>query len=140
MNKQRKQNLEWPLQGGFLNSAPWPAKLAKARAKDLIGRLADAGMSDFDGAIEHGQNVRFATTRVQSTIHNVDARGAIAYAEMVDAFSTMVWLFREQLLAKVTAGLDEIADDKHALDQSSASRWKRRSPPTRLLPREPSAA
>jgi hypothetical protein len=102
-----------------LNSAPWPSAMAKAAARALIDRLADAGTPNFDAAIEHGQDISFATTRLRSMVHNVpDAHGAVAYAETVDSFSTMCWLFRDQLLAKIDAGLDEIADDKNALSSS----------------------
>ena len=35
------------------------------------------------------------------------------------------------MLAKINKGIDEVADDKAALDERSAPRWRRRSTPTR---------
>ena len=100
-----------------VRSSPWPSSLAKAAARELIDRLADAGQPNLDGAIEHGQPISFASMRMTSLVHNVEARGAIAYAETPDAIGTLCWLFKDQLLAKINAGFDEIADDKSALSQ-----------------------
>jgi hypothetical protein len=62
-----------------LNSAPWPSAMAKAAAKALIDRLADAGTPNLDAAIEHGQGISFATTRLTSMMRNVpDAPGRTA--------------------------------------------------------------
>ncbi len=69
-----------------------------------------------DGPIEHGAPLAFAT-RLTALVHNVDARGAVAYVEMIDVAATMCWLLKDQMLAKCNAGFDEIADDKAALSQ-----------------------
>jgi hypothetical protein len=67
-----------------VRSSPWPSSLAKVAAKELIDRLADAGMPNLDGAIEHNLPISFATTRLQSLVYNTSA-GAIAYGESPDA-------------------------------------------------------
>jgi hypothetical protein len=63
-------------------------------------------------------DISFAQMTLTSTVRNVDARGAVAYCEAPDAVGLMCWLFRDQMLAKINAGFDEIADDKAALDQA----------------------
>jgi hypothetical protein len=83
----------------------------------LIERLADAGRPNLENAIEHNLPISFATTRLTSSVYNVDARGAIAYAEMPDAIGLVCWVLRDQLLAQINAGFREIGDDKNALDQ-----------------------
>jgi hypothetical protein len=102
-----------------IRSCPWPSSLAKAAAKALIDRLADQGQPDLDGAIEHGMDINFVTKRLTSQIYNVtNSPGAIAYAETDNAIGLMCWLFKDQLLAKINAEFDQIADDKSALSQA----------------------
>ena len=102
-----------------VNSAPWPSSLAKAAAKELIYRLADQGQPILDGAIEHGQEITFAKKRLTSEIYNVaNSPGAIGYvSDAHDAVGLIAWMFRDQLLAKINAGFDQIAEDKIALDE-----------------------
>jgi hypothetical protein len=97
--------------------------VAKAAARELIDRLADQGAPNLDGAIEIGQPISFASMILQSLVRNVDAsRGAVAFAETSDAPGLMFWLFRDQVLAKIEAGIDEIADDKAALSSADCER------------------
>jgi hypothetical protein len=100
-----------------LNSQQWPIATAEAAARQLIERLADAGRPNLENAIEHNLPISFATTRLTSSIYNVDARGAIAYAEMPDAIGLVCWVLRDQLLAQISAGFRELGDDKNALDE-----------------------
>ena len=100
-----------------VNSSPFPASVAKAAAKEFIDRLADAGTPNLEIAIEHNLPVTFATTRLTTKIYNVDAPGAVGYAETDAAIATMCWLWRDQMFSKICAGFDEISDDKNALDE-----------------------
>jgi hypothetical protein len=97
-----------------VRSSPWPSSMAKAAAKELIDRLADQGAPDLDGAIEFGQPISFAQMTLRSIVRNIDGH-AIAHAEAADSIGLMCWLFRDQMIAKINAGFDEIADDKVAL-------------------------
>jgi hypothetical protein len=101
-------------------SAPWPSSVAKASATELINRLADQGQPNLDGAIEHGAPVAFATARVTSTVYNVqNSPGAVAYAEHFDALAALAYFLKDQMIAKIHADLDAVADDKHALDEQA---------------------
>jgi hypothetical protein len=66
-----------------VRSSPWPSSVAKAAARELIDRFADAGQPNLDGAIEFGQPISFTQTAIRSTVRNVDAT-AIAHAEITD--------------------------------------------------------
>jgi hypothetical protein len=97
-------------------SSPWPSSVAKAAATELITRLADAGQPNLDGAIEHNAPIAFAQARLTSTVYNVPTPGAIAFSEHFDALATMAWLWRDQMIAKLHAEIDAVADDVHARD------------------------
>jgi hypothetical protein len=106
-----------------LHSAPWPSKMAKQAARAMIERLADAGAPDLDVAIEHGQPISFAQTTLRSAVlRNLEGQPTIAHTETIDVLGTMCWLFRDQIVSKIEAELDQIADDGNALDQSQRER------------------
>jgi hypothetical protein len=58
----------------------------------------------------------FPMVMSSSLVRGIDTP-ALAFSETVDALGVMCWLFKEQMLAKINAGLDEVADDKAALSQ-----------------------
>jgi hypothetical protein len=99
-----------------VKSAPWPSSVAKAAAKAQIEALAAAAAPDCESAIEFGSQIGFVTKTVSAMVHNVEAP-AIAFVETPDTLGLFCWLFKDQLLAKINAGLDEAADDKAALSQ-----------------------
>ena len=100
-----------------VRSSPWPSSVAKAAARELIDRLADQGAPNLDAAIEHGMPISFAQMTLRSTVRAGDAMG-VAHVETVDSFSTLCWLLKDQMQAKIDAGFDEIADDRAALSQA----------------------
>ena len=112
--------------------------VAKAAARELIDRLADA-QPNLESAIEHGMAISFATTRL--TVAGLQRRrpGAVGLRGMPDVHWSVRWLFRDQLLSKINAGFDEIADDKMPSTSGSARECWRPSTRTAWLRREPSA-
>jgi len=98
-----------------LKSAPWPSSVAKEKAKAEIERLAEAGAPDVDRAIEYGLPISFPMVSLSSLVRGTEP--ALAFTETVDVFGVLCWLFKDQMLAKCNAALDEIADDKAALSQ-----------------------
>ena len=93
----------------------WPSSVAKSAARELIDRL---GSRCAQSRRRHRTwDIGFATTRLQSLVYNAQP-GAVAYAETPDVLGLFAWLLRDQLLAKINAGFDEIADDKSALNQA----------------------
>jgi hypothetical protein len=98
-----------------VRSSPWPSSVLKEEAKAQIEQWAEAAMPDFDSMVEHHSPLTFPTMSLQSMVRGTETP-ALAFAEIADP-RLLCWLLKEQLLAKVNAGLDEVADDKHALDQ-----------------------
>lgn len=89
--------------------------MAKSAARELIDRL---GSRCAQSRRRHRTwDIGFATTSLQSLVYNAQP-GAVAYAETPDVLGLFAWLLRDQLLAKINAGFDEIADDKSALNQA----------------------
>ena len=76
-----------------------------------------AAAPDVDRSIEHGLPISFPTMTLTSMVRGVEAPGAAAFTETTDVFGTLCWLFKDQMLAKISAALDEAADDKAALSQ-----------------------
>jgi hypothetical protein len=91
-----------------MNSQQWPISAAEADAIALIKRRAEAGRPNLENTIEHGQPISFATMRLSGLVHNVDARGAIAFIEAEDAVGLVCWLLGPELLKKASAGFREI--------------------------------
>jgi len=96
-----------------LNSAPWPSSVAKQKAEALIEQLAAA--PDFDSMIEHNSALAFPSVSLSSFVRGTEP--ALAFTETTDTLGLMCWLFKDELLAKINAGIDEAADDKAALSQ-----------------------
>jgi hypothetical protein len=118
IERHRLRQRELAAERHRVNSQQWPILGAEADARALIERLADAGRPNLENAIEHNLPITFATTRLTSQVYNiVNSPGAIAYAEMPDAIGLICWMFRDQLLAQISAGFREIGDDKNALDE-----------------------
>jgi hypothetical protein len=117
VDRQRLRLRECAADRHRVNSAPWPSSEAKAAARLQIERLSDVGAPNLDAAIEFGQPISFATTTLRSIVRNVETPGAIAHADVPDFLGLLCWLFPAEILKRVSAGLDEIADDKAALSQ-----------------------
>jgi hypothetical protein len=97
-----------------VRSSPWPSSLLKQEAKAQIEQWVEAATPDFDSMVEHHSPLVLPTVSVSSLVHGETP--ALAFGEVIDP-RLVCWLFMDQLVAKVNAGLDEVADDKHALDQ-----------------------
>ena len=100
-----------------VNSQQWPISVGEAYARELVVRRGDAARPNLESAIEQGMPISFATAQLSGLVHNVDARGAVAFIEAEDAVGLVCWLFEKELLAKISASFREIGDDKNALDQ-----------------------
>ncbi len=81
------------------------------------------GQPNLDAAIEHGMDIVFATTRLQSLVYNAQPEPWPTRKSRRACLLALV--LRDQLLAKINAGFDEIADDKQALDQRQREEARR---------------
>jgi hypothetical protein len=95
-------------------SSPYPSKDAKAKARAQIEAIAEASAPDVDGLVEHLSPIMFATKNMQSQVYNVETP-AIAFHEVEDGLGFMIWLHRDQVIARVEKEIDGCSDDKAAL-------------------------
>jgi len=102
-----------------IERAPWPLSAAVADATNLIRELAKAGKPQFESAIKYGQPISLPSTRLASTVLNVEPKVGppVAFAEMPEALGLICWAFHDIILEKIAVGLGEVADDKHALSK-----------------------
>lgn len=100
-----------------MRSAPWHSSVAKAAVKAQIEQIAAAAAPDVTRAIQSGLPVSFTTMMSTALVRNVDAPGAAAFSEMPDTFGLLCWIAKDQMLAKISAAIDEVASDKSALSK-----------------------
>lgn len=95
-------------------SAPWPSSVAKERMREQVAQLAAQGAPDVTGAVEHGSEIAFPVQSRQVDIHNVPG-GAIGFAEQPNSIELIAFLFKDTLVSKLDALIDECADDPAAM-------------------------
>jgi hypothetical protein len=79
--------------------------------------LAQAAAPNFDSMIEHNAPLAFPSVSLSSLVRRTETP-ALAFTETTDTLGLLCWLFKDELLAKINAAIDEIADDKVALSQA----------------------
>jgi hypothetical protein len=100
-----------------VNSSPWPSSEQKRKATDFINQLAERGRPNFESMIEQNSAFSVPTIMLTSLVRGIETP-ALAFADDVpDALGILCWVLRDQLLAMSNSELDEIADDKVAMDQ-----------------------
>ncbi|MGY8633830.1 hypothetical protein RAD15_15240 [Bradyrhizobium sp. 14AA] len=104
-----------------VRSAPWPSSVVKQEAKAQLEQIAEAATPNFDSMIEHHAPLVLPRVSLSSLVPGVEP--TLAFAEITDP-RLVCRVLMEQVLAKVYAGLDEAADDKHALDQQQRERME----------------
>ena len=90
-------------------SAPFPSNYCKAQMASQIEELAQRGAPSVALLIEHGRKIEFQTQRVTSEVHG--ERRLLGFAEVSDVLALTCWLFKDQLIAKLSAEIDSEADD-----------------------------
>ncbi|UPK31873.1 hypothetical protein IVB18_05335 [Bradyrhizobium sp. 186] len=103
--------------------APRPAAVRKAAMIAQVEALAEQGRPDAASSIEHGEPIAWPLERFQCDIFNGAAPGAIAFGQLTDVVAFIAWLFKDQLIERLRAELDAVADDDAALsDQERRER------------------
>lgn len=70
--------------------------------------------------IEHNAALAFPIVMSSSLVRGIDTP-ALAFSQTIDALGVMCWLWPHQILQKISAGLDEVSDDKNSLDERQRS-------------------
>jgi len=102
----------------------------KAQARANIDAMAERGRPDCYGAIEAGEAIKWPTAmhRPTSTLLHAVTKDSIARVDGLidfnfpDVPALISWLFKDQLLAKVEAEIDQCADDANALTDSDRAK------------------
>ena len=100
-------------------------------AAGQINALAEAGTPHVDGMIEHGSALMFPTVSLSSLVHAETP--VLAFTETTDAMGTLCWLFKDQIIARVSQEIDAVADDKAALNEKQRSEMAAQIDTDRLL-------
>jgi hypothetical protein len=105
-----------------VQKAPWPTASAKQRAKSVIDALAEAGQPPIGALIRTDQPLTFNTTTTRAIVANLNREAIagipVAFTETTDVLALFCWTFGDKLLAKINARIEELGDDKNALDQT----------------------
>jgi hypothetical protein len=112
--KHRRRELKADLHR--INSTPFPSADAKAKMRAQIDALAAAGEPYVGSVIEHFGDVGFPTRQMSALVHN-STPGAIAITDEPDAIGLMMWLFRDEIVARLERAIDANADDANALSE-----------------------
>jgi hypothetical protein len=100
-----------------VRAAPWPSRLAIERATAQIEAMA--APPDCKNIIDHLSPIGFASMWLTSTVRG-GATPAIAFSEeTINSAGLMMWLFKRELIAKITAEIKQAARDGEALDEST---------------------
>jgi hypothetical protein len=103
-----------------IDSAPYPKADAKLKATAQIDKLAAAAAPYCAGVVEHLGEIDFQASQIVAPVHNAaNAPEATAIFFVPDAIGLVCWAFRDQLLAKIFADIDQNdAGDATALSEA----------------------
>lgn len=99
-----------------VDAAPYPSAEAKAVAIAQITRLAEQGRPDVLGVIDHLDVIRWPSNYTPNRVA-IDVDPGRIHSDLPDARPFIAWIMKDQLISKMTAEIDELADDKHALSK-----------------------
>jgi hypothetical protein len=98
-----------------IESSCYPSSYCKQRMRAMVEQLAQQGTPDVSSLVEHDRSIAFPTTRLQSSIYNVETPAAIGFAEVPDIVALFAWLHRDLLIKRLDAEIDSESDDAAAL-------------------------
>ncbi|RTL88142.1 MAG: hypothetical protein EKK29_06110 [Hyphomicrobiales bacterium] len=106
--------------------APVPASQAKAVAVAEIERFAAKGRPNVVGLVDGASSINWATRyELAAPILGPDGR-VTAFAgrdrEQIDVWSFLCWLHKDQIVARVSAEIDAVADDASALSPETRAK------------------
>lgn len=110
-----------------VESAPWPAALAKARVREEIHAIARRGQPDVAPAVEAGAGIAWPKilqrmeVRAFAVADGAHVHG-LAHEEVVDGTALLMWAHADQIIRKVELEIDALADDANALAPEARAR------------------
>lgn len=100
-------------------NAPIHSSEAKRRAANLINGIAANGTPDVIGLIEGGALEWPMKISPGRMVSGSGGGGFTESAPEIDTHALFCWLHRDQLIASINAEIDNIADDKEALNETA---------------------
>ncbi|WP_144421086.1 hypothetical protein [Ahrensia marina] len=107
ISKLRQQIAELTADMHQVQSAPYPASMAKQASRAKIERMAAAGAPDMLHCIDTGEPFKFSFLGAADELSLVGADLRTCQ---------MAWLHKDAMIAKIEAEINELADDENALD------------------------
>lgn len=104
-------------------AAPIPSTEAKEAARNLVERLADQGAPKLYDLAYQAFRIEFPVVRRDVETHGRSGEGVVVASRgstnSVDPLALLAWVDPEKMLAALYRDIDEIADDKTALDAAT---------------------
>jgi hypothetical protein len=101
-----------------LRALPYSSKLAIERATEQIEAMATP--PDCAGIVDRLSPIGFAPMTLSSLVRGTETPG-LAFSETINSAGLVAWLFKRELIAKVTDEIRKAARDSEALDEPKRS-------------------
>jgi hypothetical protein len=110
IEKLRRRGRELQADANRISSAQLPAAFIKAKMRERISQLAEAGCPNTDAMLEHDAPLTFAQTRIKTTLYGDNHSQQIAFGEASDSIGFMCWLMRDEIIRKMEKEIDGAVD------------------------------
>ena len=111
-----------------VRSACLPSVVVRARVREQIDALAQRGAIDVTQTIEGGLPLLFPVVSVRGELFGntiamdgVQPLTGFTSHQSVDVQAVLAWLFRDALIQRLDAEIDELADDQYALSNEESA-------------------
>jgi hypothetical protein len=109
-----------------IEAAPYPRDYCRQKATDEVLALAERGRINASHLVEHDGSLVFPTMQLSSRVYNVEARGAVAFANDVpDILGIFATIHTDAMIAAACKAVDEEydgGDDSGALSHEERER------------------
>jgi hypothetical protein len=110
IEKLRRRGRELQADANRISSAQFPAAFVKAKMRETILRLSEAGCPNISGMVEHDGPLTFAQSRIQTTLYGDNHSQQISFGETTDAIAFDCWLHRDEIIKRLEKQIDAEVD------------------------------
>jgi hypothetical protein len=110
IEKLRRRGRELQADASRISSAQFPAAFVKAKMRESISRLAEAGRPNIDAMVEHDGPLSFATQRLQTTMYGENHSQQHTFGEVNDSTALICWLHRDEIVRRLEKEIDAEVD------------------------------
>jgi len=99
-----------------IEAAPYPSNHCKAKMRQQIEALSQAGRPDVTMLVAHDGEIAFQTRSLRSKVYGeTQLLRELAFAEVPDANALVAWAFKDVLIARLDAEINAVCNDRVAL-------------------------